>query len=187
MKKVVDILKKSLTIGSAILASALVLGACGADDNDQTDKDAADNNSTPVEETETNTNETETNVDVDTEEETDKDEATNNQSTVENALDFAKLDIEIDVAGDDAIDIEYDATDIDDNEYFDHTKNIALKDAEAKTKLEEDLMDLQIPVNATNEEIIQTVLAHFNIDDYSKIEIEMKNADGSKVEIKDKK
>ncbi len=185
MKKVVDILKKSLTIGSIVLSSALVLGACGANDANDTNDNAADDNTTPVEETETN--ETETNVDVETEEETEKDEATNNQSTVENALDFAKLDIEIDVAGDDAIDIEYDATDIDDNEYFDYTKNIALKDAEAKTKLEEDLIDLQIPVNATNEEIIQTVLAHFNIDDYSKIEIEMKHADGSKVEIKDKK
>ncbi len=167
-------LKKSLTIGSALLASALVLGACGADnDKDATDPvdDPATNNQTEVE---TNTNET-------------NDTTTGEQNEVaSDILSYPKFEIEIEVDHKDAVKVEYDKQDLDDNEYVDVAQNIQLKDADAKASIEENLVDLQLPENGTNEEIVQAVVDYFNVTNYSKVEIELKDETGSKVKIKEK-
>lgn len=165
-------------MSALILSGALVLGACGNDGN----KEAPEPNqqvTPPTTEQEDNTVET---PEVETEK-----PAVESQTGETTATNFEKFEVEIDVDGKDAIDLEYDQKDPKDNEYKNYVTNEAFKGEDATAKVEEFVNALKLTDTSSEEEVIAEVTKALGIDAYSKIEVEYKYADGTKVEVKDKK
>ncbi|MFD0942263.1 YusW family protein [Savagea faecisuis] len=169
---------KQLTMSALILSGALVLGACGNDGN----KEAPE----PEQQVTPPTTEQEDNA-VETPEVETETPATESQTGEVAATNFEKFEVEIDVDGKDAVDLEYDKNDPTDNEYKNYVTNEAFKGADATAKVEEFVNALKLTETSSEEEVIAEVTKALGIDAYSKIEVEYKYADGTKVEVKDKK
>lgn len=162
-----------LTMSALILSGALVLGACGGNDNDSTNNDTASSGEPSVGSS--------TNQSTHTNNETSQNEAAAKDTTLH------EVEIEVDIDGKDAVDLEYDSKDLSDNEYKNYLTNEAFKGEEAKSKVTSLLDELSIHKETTQDDAIQQVMHLFNIDHYSKIEISYKYEDGSKIKFKDKK
>lgn len=168
---------KQLTMSALILSGALALGACGNDGNKEAPE--PDQQVTPPTEQENQTVET---PEVETETST-----TESETGEAVATNYEKFEVEIDVDGKDAIDLEYDQHDPSENEYKNYMTNEAFKGADATAKVEEFVNALQLTEASSEEEVIAEVTKALGIDAYSKIEVEYKYADGTKVKVKDKK
>ncbi|WP_210470553.1 YusW family protein [Sporosarcina sp. 6E9] len=88
-------------------------------------------------------------------------------------LDF---DLEIDIDGKDAIDIEYKVDKKNDTfkaEYKNNIENFDLKDEDAMNAINEFFMDVKLAKDRPKEQVIREMLEYLNIEDYSKFDLEV--------------
>jgi hypothetical protein len=100
-------------------------------------------------------------------------------------LDF---DLEIDVDGKDAIDINYEVNKQNDKfeaEYKNNIENFHLKDEDAMNAIHEFFMDVQISKKRSNEEVIREILEYLNIEGYSKFDLEVTFDDNTTLTIEE--
>ncbi|QUW21077.1 hypothetical protein JSQ81_14830 [Sporosarcina sp. Marseille-Q4063] len=88
-------------------------------------------------------------------------------------LDF---DLEIDIDGKDAIDIDYEVNKQNDTfeaEYKNNIENFHLKDEDAMNAIDEFFLDVKIAKDKPKEVIMREILESLNIEDYSKFDLEI--------------
>lgn len=98
---------------------------------------------------------------------------------------FSKFDLEIDVDGKDAIDAEYEITKKAEAEYENKLKNIKLTENDAMDELNKLFMDILITKDTPQQEVIDKILKWYQLDAYSKFDLEVDFDDGTKLSIED--
>ena len=163
--------KKAL--GAVFLSSALVLAACGNDKDEPTNENSATDGTPAVEQPAP-------------EQPTTPETTTDGEIAME-AGPYMEVDIEIDIDGKDAYDLEYDEKDRSDNEFKDHLNQSKVEGDAAYETVRSYVDQLTLDANSTKEEAIEQVKKIFNVEDFTKIEVSYKLADGSKVEFEEKR
>lgn len=101
---------------------------------------------------------------------------------------FTQFDLSIDIDGKDAIDADYDVeTKQIEAELENKLREVKLKDKEAIDELHLLFMDIRLTSETTKEEAIDRILEWFEIDDYSKFELDVEFDDGTKLDFEDVK
>lgn len=98
---------------------------------------------------------------------------------------FSEFDLEIDIDGADAIDIDYKVEKKAEAEYENNLQDFHLKDDKAMDAIHELFMNILISKDMPEDEMKRNILQFLHIDDYSKFDLEIKFDDGTKLEIKD--
>lgn len=98
---------------------------------------------------------------------------------------FSTFDLEIDVDGKDAIDVDYDVTERADADYDNKLKNIKLQGNEAMDQLHKLFMDILITKDTPQQEVIDKIMDWYQLDTYSKFDLEVNFDDGTKLNIQD--
>ncbi|MCG7335035.1 YusW family protein [Sporosarcina sp. ACRSM] len=98
---------------------------------------------------------------------------------------FSTFDLEIDVDGKDAIDVDYDVTERADADYDNKLKNIKLQGNEAMDQLNKLFLDILITKDTPKQEVIDKILDWYQLDAYSKFDLEVNFDDGTKLNIED--
>ncbi|MFD1206690.1 MULTISPECIES: YusW family protein [Sporosarcina] len=160
-------MKKFSLLGTFLLASILMLSACGKSDQKNNNNTQENDQST----------DSVTNV-------SDESGGTINQG---DGYGFDKFDLEIEVDGKDAIDVEYDVDKDVDASYQDQLTNIHLKDTEAIDKLDEFFMKLKLTKDTSGEDARDAILEWFGLDNYSKFELEVDFDDGNELNFQETK
>ncbi|REB08008.1 hypothetical protein DVB69_08525 [Sporosarcina sp. BI001-red] len=186
-------MRKSASIAGSILATALLLGACG-------------NNDTSTEKNTTGTEDTTTGSGTVNDESANKsssdtnDSSTTNNSTVSDSdqnymkekmdkLTYDEFELEVDYGKDKEyeIEIEQDNGKVE-STVEDELSNTNLKGREAFDEIYPKLEKLDITETTSKEQAIQQALDAFNLkDDYVKFDIEITMPDGQKIQFEDKK
>jgi hypothetical protein len=100
-------------------------------------------------------------------------------------LDF---DLEIDIDGKDAIDINYEVNKQNDTfeaEYENNIEDFHLRDEDAMNAIDQFFMDVKIAKDKPKEEIIREILEYLNIEGYSKFDLEIKFDDDTTLTIQE--
>lgn len=101
---------------------------------------------------------------------------------------FSQFDLEIDVDGKDAIDAEYDVTEKQTaSEYEDKLRQVKLKDVEAMDELNKMFMQIRLTKDTPEQEAIDNILKWFDIENYSKFDLDVDFDNGTKLTIEDVK
>ncbi|KXH87115.1 YusW family protein [Sporosarcina sp. HYO08] len=161
-------MKKFTVISVIALSGVLILGACGGKNT----------NTTPE-----TTNPPATNGQGNTTTQ----ENTNTVNEATHDYGFQKFDLEIDVDGKDAIDVDYKTSDIADSDYENKLTNINVTGDAAMDELHKLFMELNITANKAQQEIIDQIMKYFSLDSYSKFDLEVDFNDGTKLNIEDVK
>lgn len=187
-------MKKSASIAGGVLATALLLGACG-------NGDANDTNTTGTEDTATEPGTVTDDSTTGTDESTDStnsgtnDDAAssdNDQDYMKEQMDklaYDEFELEVDYGKDKEYEIEIEQ----DNGQIeaaveDELSNNNLKGKDAFDEIYPRLENLDISETTSKDEAIKQTLDAFNLkDDYVKFEIEITMPDGQKIEFEDKK
>ncbi|MFS0575971.1 YusW family protein [Sporosarcina sp. 179-K 3D1 HS] len=100
---------------------------------------------------------------------------------------FTHFDLDIDVDGKDAIEADYEVDKELDVEYKNTLKGINVKGKEAMDELHQLFTALLLRNNMTKEEYIKRILTYYELDAYSKFDLEINFDDGTKLDIEDVK
>lgn len=101
---------------------------------------------------------------------------------------FSQFDLEIDVDGKDAIDAEYDVTEKQtESEYEDKLRKVKLTDVEAMDELNKMFMQIRITKDTPEQEVIDNILKWFDLETYSKFDLDVDFDNGTKLTIEDVK
>ena len=101
---------------------------------------------------------------------------------------FSDFDLEIDVDGKDAIDIDYEVNTQDNTfevEYKNNIQDFHLKDEEAMNAVHEFFVEAQISNEKPKDKIMREILESLNIEDYSKFELEVNFNDDTSLSIQE--
>ena len=101
---------------------------------------------------------------------------------------FSDFDLEIDIDGKDAIDIDYEVNTQNDTfevEYENNIQDFHLKDEDAMNAVHQFFMEAQISNEKPKEKIIREILESLNIEDYSKFDLEVNFNDDTKLTIQE--
>ncbi|WOV84204.1 YusW family protein [Sporosarcina jeotgali] len=184
-------MRKSASIAGSVLATALLLGACGSNDT-STDKDTTGTTAEPGTVTDdsadTNTNanssdSTSTNGSMDSDSDQDY------MKEKMDKLTYDEFELEVDYGKDKEYEIEIEQ----DNGKVEATvedelSNTDLKGRAAFDEIYPNLEKLDITETTSKEQAIQQTLDAFGLkDDYMKFGIEITMPDGQKIEFEDKK
>ena len=104
-----------------------------------------------------------------------------------NGYGFTSFDLEIDVDGKDAIEVDYDVNEKAEAEYENKLKNIKLKDNKAMDELNKFFMEIRITKDTPEQEVIDKILNGLNMETYSKFDLEVDFDDGTLLDIEDVK
>ena len=157
------ILEKQYRIGAVLLIVALVLGACG-----NLGKNADEPNR----------------EDADIVLEREKEGGTINTG---DGYGFSSFDLDIDVGGKDAIEADYDVQKSAEAEYVNKLENVKLKDSAAMDELHTFFIDIRIMKDTPKQEVIDNILKWYQLDTYSKFELEVDFDDGTFLDIEEQK
>ncbi len=100
---------------------------------------------------------------------------------------FTSFDLEIDVDGKDAIDADYEAEKRVDADYENKLTNIKLKDSAAMAELDKLFTEILITKDMPQQEVIDKILKWYNLETYSKFDLEVYFDSDTKLDIKDVK
>ncbi|MCM3757875.1 YusW family protein [Sporosarcina aquimarina] len=184
-------MRKSASIAGSVLATALLLGACGTNDTN-TEKDTTSTEDTT---TDSGTVTDESNTSSGT-----NDSSTTNDSTASDSdqdymkekmdkLTYDEFELEVDYGKDKEyeIEIEQDNGTVE-STVEDELSNSNLHGREAFDEIYPKLEKLEITETTSKEQAIQQALDAFNLkDDYVKFDIELTMPDGQKIQFEDKK
>lgn len=161
-------MKKVTAVSAILLAGVLLLGACGGKN---TNTPPETGNSPATNEQGSTTTQENTNT---------VNEGTNDYS-------FRKFDLEIDVNGKDAIDADYEVNDVGDSDFENKLTNTHLNGDRAADELHKLFMELNLTADKSEQEIINQIMKYFNLDSYSKFDLEIDFNDGTTLNIEDLK
>lgn len=100
---------------------------------------------------------------------------------------FSKFDLEIEVADDTMIEVEYDATESNfDAQFENYNDNIKLKDEAAMEQIDSFFNAISISQESEDEQLINAILHYFDIAHYTEFEVEVDFNDGTTKEIERK-
>ncbi|WJY29019.1 MULTISPECIES: YusW family protein [Sporosarcina] len=152
-----------MTVGTALFAGVLFTGGCGnfSKDADKDNRDEADIVTT--------------------------DEKEGGDRDTGDGYGFNVFDLEIDVNGEDAVDAEYKVEKDFDPEYQNEQNNIDLKGQEAMDELDKLFIDTNLESNMSGEEARDKILDYYQIDEYSKFDLNVEFDDGKKLNFQDEK
>jgi hypothetical protein len=100
---------------------------------------------------------------------------------------FTSFDLDIDVEGKDAIEVDYDVTKKADADYEDKLKNIKLKDNKAMDELYKMFIEIRITKDTPQQEVMDKILQWFGLETYTKFDLEVNFDDGTLLDIEDVK
>ncbi|HJF31013.1 MAG TPA: YusW family protein [Sporosarcina psychrophila] len=155
---------KSLNVlGVALISGALLLGACGnlGKNADKPNREEAD-------------------VTLEREKE-------GGSIETGDGFGFNTFDLEIDVDGKDAIDVDYNVEKKAEAEYENKLMNIKVKDNEAMDELNLLFLDIRITKDTPEKEVIDKILQWYGLDSYSKFDLEVEFDDGTTLDIENVK
>lgn len=101
---------------------------------------------------------------------------------------FSDFDLEIDIDGKDAIDIDYEVNTQNDSfevEYKNNIQDFHLKDEDAMNAVHQFFMEVQISNDKPKDKIMREVLESLNIEDFSKFDLEVDFNDDTKLTIQE--
>lgn len=98
---------------------------------------------------------------------------------------FDSFDLDIEVDGKDAVEIEFEAHDVMDSTYIVPRQNASLHGKEAMKKIHVYFTQLKLTKNSTKKEIIDETLKFFQLDHYSKFDFDVHFDDGTVFEIEE--
>ncbi|MGG0643908.1 YusW family protein [Sporosarcina gallistercoris] len=181
-------MKKSTSIAGSVLATALLLGACG--NNDTTPKkDTTTESGTVTDESANNNTSSGTGESTDTTNSTvsDSDQAYMKEKMDKLTYDEFELEVDYGKNKEYEIEIEQDNGKVEAT-VDDELTNTALKGKEAFDEIYPKLEKLDITETTTKEQVIQQALDAFGLkDDYVKFDIKVTMPDGQKIEYEEKK
>ena len=96
---------------------------------------------------------------------------------------FTEFDLEIDVDGQDAIDIDYDVSSNAEASFENKLKNLDLEGADAMDALNQMFVHILITKDMTEDVVTEKVLEHLEIDDYTKFDLDVHFDDGTILDI----
>jgi len=102
-----------------------------------------------------------------------------------NGYGFSEFDLEIDIDGADAIDLDYKVEKKIEAEYDNEIQDLHLKDGPAMTEIHELFMYIKITKDTPDDEVKQKILQYLQIEDYSKFDLEVVFDNGQLLEIID--
>jgi major membrane immunogen (membrane-anchored lipoprotein) len=149
--------------GAFFLTSALLLGGCGNSNKNANDPNREDATITQ-----------------------DKDKEGGTLQTGD-GYGFNSFDLEIDVDGKDVVDAEYEIDKNAEGEYENTLKNEKFKDEEAMNALDELFVAILLTKDTTQEEAKKKILEYYQLEDYSKFDLEVKFDDGTILDFEDMK
>lgn len=156
-------MKKVATVGTALFASVLFAGGCG-----NFSKDADNDNRSEADIVTT-------------------DEKEGGDRDTGDGFGFSNFDLEIDVNGEDAVDAEYKVEKDFEPEYQNEQNKIDLKGIKAMDELDKLFAATNLESNMSGEEARDKILEYYQLDDYSKFELNVEFDDGKKLNFKDEK
>lgn len=187
-------MRKSASIAGSVLATALLLGACGSNDT-STDKDTTGTEGTTTEPGTVTDDAAGTNSSADTNDTTSTNGSTDSDGDQDymkekmDKLTYDEFELEVDYGKDKEYEIEIEQ----DNGKVEATvedelSNTNLKGRAAFDDIYPKLEKLDITETTTKEQAIQQALDAFELkDDYVKFDIELTMHDGQKIQFEDKK
>lgn len=100
---------------------------------------------------------------------------------------FNEFELEIEFSNDEEIEIDFDVTKEAKASFKNTLQNLDLKDNEAMDKIGELFDNLLLNKDMPDEEVIEKILDFYEVENYSKFELEVDFDEGTKLRIKDKK
>ena len=101
-----------------------------------------------------------------------------------NGYGFSSFDLEIDVDGNDAIEINYNVeVKKIESEYVNKLNNVRLEGTQAMDEINKFFMAILITKDTPEQEVIDKILKHLNIEAYSKFDLEVNFDDGTLLDI----
>ncbi|MGG0670945.1 YusW family protein [Lederbergia citrisecunda] len=100
---------------------------------------------------------------------------------------FSEFDLEIEVDGKDAVDVEYEVKKSHEAKYVNQLASLNLKDQEAFDKIDEFFTKIMLTHDMSNQDIIDRIMEWFGLDTYTKFDLDVDFDDGTKLEIEDRK
>ncbi|WP_342513330.1 YusW family protein [Sporosarcina sp. FSL K6-1522] len=98
---------------------------------------------------------------------------------------FTEFSLEIDVDQKDAIEADYDVTKLADAEYENKLTNVQLKNTQAITELDKLFKKILLTKDTPQQEVIDKILGWYQLDTYSKFDLEVHFDDGTLLDIED--
>ncbi|MEK5040069.1 YusW family protein [Sporosarcina sp. FSL K6-3457] len=98
---------------------------------------------------------------------------------------FTSFELDIEVDGKDAIEAEYQVGKKLDVDYDNKLTNIKLKDSAAMDELGKLFMDILITKDTPPQEVIDKILKWYQLDSYSKFDLEVDFDDGTRLDIEE--
>lgn len=100
---------------------------------------------------------------------------------------FNKFDLEIEVDGKDAIDVEYEVAKNHEAKYVNKLAGLNLKDQEAFNKLDPFFVKFTTKKSMDEKDVKDNIMEWFGLDTYTKFDLEIDFDDGTKMDIEDQK
>lgn len=105
----------------------------------------------------------------------------------EDGYGFSDFDLEIDVDGKDAIDVDYKDVKPGDAEYENRLENVKLDGNDAINQMHPMFIEILLTGDTSEEEAKERILKWFKLDNYSKFDLEVKFTNGKVLKIEDQK
>ncbi len=164
-RKVVDSLNKFKILGAVLFSCALIIGGCGnsgknAPDGSQKEDPLIENH-----------------------------KGNNVGGSKEHAdgFGFTDFELEIDVDGKDAIDTDFDVNKKAEAEFENRLEGIDVEGEDAMNELNKLFVNITLTKETPKEEVMEEILKHFNIDDYTKFDLDVIFDDGTHLKIDEMK
>ena len=156
-------MKMNVKFGMLFLFAALILGACGnasknADNPNREDADIMY-----------------------------KDEKAGGTLETGDGYGFNNFDLDIEVDGQDAIDVEYEMSKNPEAKYVNKLAGINLEGTEAFNKVDDMFMKILLESKTSQQDVIDGIMEWFGLDTYTKFDLEIDYDDGTKLDIEDTK
>ncbi|WP_432363514.1 YusW family protein [Sporosarcina sp. UB5] len=156
-------MRNNMKIIMLVFCAVLVLGACG-----NGNKNAGNQNQNEGNATTSNTN-------------------ANGSATQRNGYSFNEFDLDIDVDGKNAIDVEYEVNRPDESKYVNTLTNLNLRGQEASDKLDEFFTKMMLTKDMTDKDVMDRIMEWFALDAYTEFDLEVDFDDGTILNIEDRK
>lgn len=150
-------MKKTFSLLLLLLAALLIIGACGK-------KESKDSQEDPTLTT--------------------KPEHEGGSVESGDGFGFNEFDLEIEVDGEDIIDISYDVSDEADAKYVNTLKDVDVTGEKAMDETGVFFENIRAHKDGSEDELVDDILQYFGIEDYSKFDLEINFDDDIKREIK---
>ena len=156
-------MKKRFRLGAVLITGALLLGACGnfGKNADKPNREDAD-------------------IILESEKE-------GGSIETGSGYGFSSFDLDIDVDGKDAIEADFEVKKRAEADFENKLENVKLKDQKAMDELNLFFKEIRITKDTPKQEVIDKILQWFQLDTYSKFDLEVEFDDGTLLDIEEVK